>query len=165
MPVQGPSPVCRAPPGIFNFAIGVSDGSIYTPSFSQSYSIAIESAITVSPSSIPAADALSPYSQFFTAAGGSGSGYTYTISPLPAGMSFNGSSGTLSGSPSTTGPNMFTITARDSAGFTGTSPTITPECESGAHSLSFDATPRTGRDQLLASVHRRRRSGSLHLHV
>jgi uncharacterized protein (TIGR03437 family) len=113
-------------PGTFSFTIGVSDGSNFTPPFAgQGYSITIDPSITLAPTTILPADALSTYSQTFTAVGGSGSGYTYSISSTPPGMSFNSSSGTLSGPPSSNGSFSFTITARDSAGFTGTSPIIT----------------------------------------
>jgi hypothetical protein len=48
------------------------------------------------------------YSQVFSA----GPGYTYTISsPIPPGLSFNGTTGTLSGTPTTAGGYTFTITA------------------------------------------------------
>jgi uncharacterized protein (TIGR03437 family) len=109
--------------GTFNFTVSVSDSSSYTPTFTpQNYSITVYSAITISPTIIPAADALSNYAQTFAASGGSGPGYTYSISAVPTGMNFSG--GTLSGAPSASGPYSFTITARDSLGFTGTSPPI-----------------------------------------
>jgi uncharacterized protein (TIGR03437 family) len=110
-------------PNTYNFTISVSDGSAYTPTFTpQPYSIIIYPAITISPSAIPAADALFNYTQAFSASGGSGSGYSYSISAIPAGMSFSGS--TLSGPPSVPTTYSFTITAHDSLGFSGTSPTI-----------------------------------------
>ena len=107
--------------GTFNFLIGVSDGSASTPVFTpQSYSITVFPLITISPTTIPSGDALSNYSQTFTASGGSGSGYTFSIIGTPPGMSFNTATGTLSGPPANGGAFAFSITARDSAGFTGT---------------------------------------------
>ncbi len=110
----------------YNFTIGVSDGSQFTPAFTpKGYSITVYPAINVTPTTIPAADPMVNYSQPFGASGGSGSGYTYTISALPPGLTLNASTGVLSGPPSASGPFPFTITAHDSLGFTGTSPTIT----------------------------------------
>ena len=84
--------------GTFNFTIGVSDGSPFTPAFApQNYSISVLPAITIAPSSIPAGDATFPYSQTFTASGGSGAGFTYSLSPLPPGMNFNTATGVLAG--------------------------------------------------------------------
>ncbi len=78
----------------------------------------------------PAAGVLSgatkgePYSMVFIASGGSTSIYTYTHSitsgTLPAGLSFNDGTATLSGTPTATGSVGFTITATDSNGFSGT---------------------------------------------
>jgi uncharacterized protein (TIGR03437 family) len=110
----------------YSFTIGVSDGSQFTPPFqAKSYTIVVEPAITITPTTIPAADSGVNYTQSFTASGGSGSGYTYSISAQPPGLSFNAANGTLSGPPSSSGSFPFTITARDSAGLSGTSPTIT----------------------------------------
>jgi uncharacterized protein (TIGR03437 family) len=110
----------------YNFTIGVTDGSQFTPAFTpKGYSITVFGPITIAPTAIPNADPNVNYSQTFTASGGSGSGYSYSISALPAGMSFNASTGTLSGPPSASGPFPFTITAKDSAGFSATSGTIT----------------------------------------
>ncbi len=110
----------------YNFSIGVSDGSQFTPAFQpKSYSIGVFPAITISPATIPSGDLLVNYSQPFTASGGSGSGYSYAISALPPGLGLNPSTGVLNGPPSSSGPFSFTITATDSVGLTGTSPTIT----------------------------------------
>ena len=106
--------------GTFNFTINVSDGSPFTPTFAgQNYSITIFPAISIAPASIPSGDALSAYSQGFTASGGSGTGYSYSIAGLPAGMGFSTVTGLLSGIPTSVGANRFTITATDSLGFTG----------------------------------------------
>ncbi len=116
--------------GVFTFTVTVADSTpLYTPAFTpQTYSLTVYPAITVgAPSSVPTADAQSNYLQplTFTASGGSGAPYTYSISGLPSGMNFNASSGTLSGAPSAGGSYSFSVTARDSAGFTGTSGTVT----------------------------------------
>ncbi|MES2179638.1 MAG: putative Ig domain-containing protein, partial [Gemmatimonadota bacterium] len=61
-----------------------------------------------------------------SAAGGSGAGYTYTASGLPAGLSM-AADGTISGTPTVGGSFTYTVTITDSAGntFTTTGCTIT----------------------------------------
>jgi uncharacterized protein (TIGR03437 family) len=110
----------------YNFTIGVTDNSALTPAFTpKNYSITVFPAITITPTTIPSADPQLNYTQTFTAAGGTGSGYSYSISAAPPGLAINASTGVLSGPPSSSGSFSFTITAKDSQGFTGTSPTIT----------------------------------------
>lgn len=76
--------------------------------------------ITVNPSSIAAPRKNYSYSATFTASGGS-SPYTFTKSSgtLPNGLSLS-SSGTLSGTPTSTGSFTFTVQATASNGCTGT---------------------------------------------
>lgn len=76
--------------------------------------------LTVSPASLPAGTVGAAYSQTITASGGTGTGYSYSLSSgaLPAGLSLS-SSGSLSGTPSAAGTPSFTITAIDSASTTG----------------------------------------------
>lgn len=64
--------------------------------------------------SIPMLIVGDPISTTFTASGGEGP-YTYSVSAgsLPAGLSLNGSTGELSGTPSVSGAYSFTITATD----------------------------------------------------
>jgi uncharacterized protein (TIGR03437 family) len=106
--------------GSFNFSIGVSDGSSFTPAFSpKPYSILIYPPVTISSSgSGLATDATASYSETFLASGGTGAGYSYAISSAPGGLSFNKASGVLSGSP-VAGSYPFTITATDGGGFSG----------------------------------------------
>ena len=54
-----------------------------------------------------------------TASGGSGSGYTFSATGLPAGLTMS-SSGTISGTPTQAGTFTYTVTIRDSAGNTAT---------------------------------------------
>ena len=48
-----------------------------------------------------------------------GAALTYSATGLPAGLSINATSGLISGTPTTAGTNTVTVTARDSAGRTG----------------------------------------------
>ncbi|MFV0460011.1 MAG: putative Ig domain-containing protein [Actinomycetales bacterium] len=69
--------------------------------------------VTVDPATAPNGTVAMPYSQTFTASGGT-SPYTYDVSSgtLPPGLSFT--DGTLSGTPTTAGTYSFTIRAQDS---------------------------------------------------
>jgi hypothetical protein len=86
---------------------------------SQAYTLKVNPAVVVSPSSLPNATINSAYSAAFTATGGSGGGYSFAESgALPAGLSFS-QSGVLSGTPTQTGTFTLTVTATDSNGGTG----------------------------------------------
>jgi hypothetical protein len=54
-----------------------------------------------------------------TASGGTGSGYTFSATGLPTGLTIS-STGTISGTPTVTGTFNYTVTVKDSAGNTGT---------------------------------------------
>ncbi|MDZ5635965.1 putative Ig domain-containing protein, partial [Janthinobacterium sp. GMG1] len=77
--------------------------------------------ITIAPSTVPAGSVATAYSQTVTAANGTGP-YTYAISAgsLPAGLSLNTATGTLSGTPTAGGVFNFTLRATDSS--TGSGP-------------------------------------------
>jgi hypothetical protein len=62
------------------------------------------------------------YSTTISASGGSGAGYTYSLSAgsLPPGLNWN-TNGTISGTPTASGNYTFSVTATDSVGNTGTS--------------------------------------------
>jgi hypothetical protein len=83
---------------------------------------ASSSSLTVSPATLSNATANSPYSATISASGGSGS-YTFSVTAgsLPSWLMLNGTTGVLSGTPTTTGSSSFTITATDShtSGLTG----------------------------------------------
>lgn len=76
--------------------------------------------LTLSPSSLPDGTVGTAYSETITASGGSG-GYSYTKASgiLPTGLSLNGSTGVLSGTPTTADSYNFTISATDSSGGSG----------------------------------------------
>ena len=76
-------------------------------------------AITLTPSTLPASAVGAAYSQGLTASGGTGPySFTNTAGSLPAGLSISGG-GVLSGTPSTSGTNSFTVQATDANGCAG----------------------------------------------
>ena len=78
-------------------------------------------AIALSPATLPAGTVGTAYSQSLSATGGTGPyGFTNTSGTLPAGLSLSGG-GVLSGSPSASGTNTFTVTATDVIGCAGAS--------------------------------------------
>ncbi len=85
---------------------------------SQQYTLTVNPAIVVSPTTLPSGTSGKSYSATFTASGGSGSGYTYSESgSLPSGMTFH--NGTLAGTPTQSGSFAVVVTASDSNNATG----------------------------------------------
>ncbi|HEY3812702.1 MAG TPA: IPT/TIG domain-containing protein [Caulobacteraceae bacterium] len=74
-------------------------------------------AVTLSPNSLTSPTVGVAYTTPLSASGGV-SGYTFTSTPLPAGLTL-ASNGTLSGTPTAGGTFNFTVTATDSVGATG----------------------------------------------
>lgn len=89
---------------------------------SRSYTLAITCpAVTLSPGSLTKGDIGQPVSNTVSASGGAGP-YTYSVASgaLPAGVSLNGSSGAISGTPTEAGLFSVTIRATDSFNCAGT---------------------------------------------
>ncbi|NLR99811.1 cadherin-like domain-containing protein, partial [Rhizobium sp. P38BS-XIX] len=111
--------------GSFTFTITATDSSTGTSApftGSRSYTVTVAApTITVAPTTLAAATVATAYSQTITASGGTGS-YTYAVTTgaLPAGMTLDGPSGSLSGTPTAAGNFAFTVTATDSS--TGSGP-------------------------------------------
>jgi hypothetical protein len=100
-------------------AVYAGDG-VYLTSTSAALTQTVFPAIVVSPSSLPAGQAGTPYSQTITTSGGTGSGFTFAVNSgaLPPGLTLT-PGGLLSGTPTTSGNFAFGVTATDSGGFTG----------------------------------------------
>ncbi|WP_430715484.1 putative Ig domain-containing protein, partial [Ralstonia flaminis] len=110
--------------GTVNFTITATDSSTGTGPYTASGTYTLTAAaptIIVSPSSLPAGTVGVAYSQMASASGGTAP-YTYTVTAgtLPAGLSLNSSTGTLSGTPTAGGTFNLTITATDANSYTGT---------------------------------------------
>ncbi|HET6896991.1 MAG TPA: putative Ig domain-containing protein, partial [Vicinamibacteria bacterium] len=75
--------------------------------------------ITVDPATVPAGTAGSAYSQTFTQTGGTPPVTFGLAGTLPAGLTFNAGTATLSGTPTQTGSFPFTVSATDANGCGG----------------------------------------------
>ncbi len=102
--------------GSFNFTITATD--VNGCPGSRAYTIVIAGAgcpiITLSPETLPSGVVGSPYSQIVTASGGVAP-YTYSVSSgtLPTGLTLNGETGVIAGTPTSAGLFSFTIQALD----------------------------------------------------
>ena len=115
--------------GSFTFTIDAKDSHGCDGTRQYTVTIAGCPTITVSPSTVPNGTVGAPYSQTFTASGGS-SPYTFrtVTGNLPTGLTLS-VGGVLSGTPTTAGSFTFTIGGKDSNGCEGTrqyTVTITP---------------------------------------
>jgi len=101
--------------GTANFTIGATDAHGNTGSQAYSVNIAV-APLTLSPSTLPPATQGTAYSQTITASNGTAP-YTYAIlsGALPSGLTFNTTTGGISGTPTVTGSFPFTVQATDSS--------------------------------------------------
>ena len=113
--------------GTSTFTVKVTD-SLGNTATSGSLSITINSALAITPPTFPTGIIGAAYSaQTFTATGGSGAGYTYTLASgaLPAPLAL-GANGTIaSATPTASGAFNFTVKVTDSFGDTATTSQLT----------------------------------------
>jgi alpha-tubulin suppressor-like RCC1 family protein len=105
--------------GSFPFTITATDAS--GCSASQAYALVLTCpTIVLSPTSLPNGSVSVAYGQTISASGGTAP-YTFAVTTgvLPPGLSLNGASGVLSGTPTATGIFPFTVTATDAHGCLG----------------------------------------------
>ena len=119
--------------GAANFTVTATDTLGATGS--RAYSVLVNSAMALNPTTLPAGVVGTAYSQSMSATGGSGT-YTYTITvgTLPPGLSLNTTTGVLSGTVTGAATSTFTITATDTLGASA----------ARSYSLSFNAAVTVG---------------------
>lgn len=103
-----------------SFTVTVTDAGKVTAK--QALSIATATALTVTPTSLPAATVGTAFTQKFTAAGGK-SPYTFSMTgTLPPGFTFTASSATIAGTAPAAESGTFSLTVTDASGRTVTLP-------------------------------------------
>jgi hypothetical protein len=112
--------------GTATFTAVVTDSASHTASLA--FSVTVSNLLTVTTTSLPATDVGASYSQTLAAAGGSGTGYTWTATSsnlASYGLSLS-AAGVVSGTPTQSGTASFTAKVTDSGSNTATAPlTIT----------------------------------------
>ena len=122
--------------GPINFTIKVTDAEQPAGSATAALSIAIAAApLSVVTSSLPTGVAQSVYAGATLQGAGGVSPYTWSVTTgsLPAGLSLNGSTGAISGTPTTAGITTFTVTITDSE---------TPTPQTATKQLSITVNPK-----------------------
>ncbi|SEF77781.1 Putative Ig domain-containing protein [Bryocella elongata] len=142
------------------FTMQVLDSASNTASVGYTLTISY-AALTISPATLPSAVVNSAYSQTLTASGGSGTGYTWSVttgatSLTAVGLSLSG--GVISGTPTSSGSASFTAQVKDSASNTAsqsytltvnaslsvTSATLPSAVVGSAYSTTLTATGGSG---------------------
>jgi prepilin-type N-terminal cleavage/methylation domain-containing protein len=103
--------------GTYSFTVKVTDSASPTPgTATKALSITVNTAVTITTTSLPNGTHGVAYSQTLAATGGV-TPYTWSISSgsLPNGLSLNSSTGAITGTPTTAGTYSFTVKVTDSA--------------------------------------------------
>lgn len=118
--------------GTFNFTVTATDTNSFTGS--RAYTLVVAPpVILIAPSALTGGTVGAAYSESFIASGGIATySYAITAGALPAGVTLNGSSGVISGTPSAGGTFNFTVTATSSSTGAGA-----PHTGSRAYSTTF----------------------------
>ena len=129
--------------GTFALTATITDSTGGTPaSVTQPYSLVVASPVLVTPlSALPGGTAGSVYQQAFTATGGIAPYHVALSGALPAGLSFDAGTGTLSGTPTQSGTFALTVTITDSTA--GTPARLTQPYSLVVASPVLAATPAT----------------------
>jgi titin len=104
--------------GTVNFTVEITDGTGGTAT--QNESIAIDAALTITSAPLSSGDVDVAYDSIPTVTGGSGSDNWTVTGTLPAGLSLNPATGEITGTPSSTGTDPFTLAVSDLYGGTAT---------------------------------------------
>lgn len=127
--------------GTFGFTVSVADEGGAPGSRNYSFTVSCQS-IAVTPSTLTTGAVGVPYSETLTASAGAAP-FTWTVSAgsLPSGLALSASTGEISGTPSTGSTGVFTVTATDVAGCTGTENyTLTVFTDPGVSTVSASTT-------------------------
>jgi hypothetical protein len=103
-----------------SFTVKLADS--YGDTQSETFSVTVDPGVSIAPSggALPAAYANSAYSTALAASGGSGTGYSWSATGLPAWLSISSTTGVLTGTPTAASTAAsFTVKASDSLGNTG----------------------------------------------
>ena len=103
--------------GTFPYTVTVTDSAGNTGSFNCSVTVTPPVSATCVVINAVQGVAITPVTM--TASGGTGTGYTFSATGLPAGLTMS-SGGTISGTPTVSGTFPYTVTVTDSAGNKGT---------------------------------------------
>ncbi len=105
--------------GSYNFTLSVNDSSSQTAD--KSYTVVINTLLTITTASLPSGTLGTSYSQTLAASGGAiPYAWSHTSGALPPGLTFN--AGVISGSPTTAGSYNFTLTVNDTTSQTASRP-------------------------------------------
>jgi lysophospholipase L1-like esterase len=121
--------------GTSTFTIQATDSSTPTPqTASQSYTLTVTAPLAITTTSLPAATQGTAYTATVAASGGT-TPYTWSVSSgsLPAGLTLDPSSGTISGTPTGSGTASFTVEVTDSS---------TPTPQTATQTLSIAVAPQ-----------------------
>ena len=104
---------------VISYSIKVTDSSSTVTTLSNAGTYTVSQPLAVTTSSLPNALTSASYTQSLVATGGSGTGYSWSVTggALPAGLTL-GTNGSFSGTPTAVGSYNFTATVTDSAGHT-----------------------------------------------
>lgn len=102
--------------GTFTFTIKASDSELVPLTATQAYTVKILATLSITTTSLPAANLGVAYSGTISVTGGVAP-YTFAITTgtLPTGLTINGTTGTITGTPTVAGVFNFTVTVTDSA--------------------------------------------------
>jgi hypothetical protein len=130
--------------GTVDFDVTVTDSIGY--SFTQSYTLTINPAVSITPDSIPEGTVDEDYGEIIAASGGTGNvsvGFEITAGSIPSGLDFtvSGNELTIEGIPSFSGSVSFVVTATDAVGaVTQQGYTLTINPASGPVNISSDVS-------------------------
>ncbi len=105
--------------GPATFTVTLTDAANQTAT--QAYTVSILAAPSITTTTLPGGEVGAAYSQTLVGAGGSTPyAWSVTAGSLPAGLTLNGATGVISGTPTGSGSSTFTVTLTDAANQTAT---------------------------------------------